>query len=127
MSNGERSATLMLVGSDCDERSDADRKYCGAMSEICRRLHDGQEKELRPGMLVQWKPNLKNRKSPEYGKPGIVVEVLSPPIIDTTFDSGSTYFREQLGMIIGFIDEDGDFITYHADARRFEVYAGSGV
>src|SRR3546814_18199340 len=58
--------------------------------------------DLRPGMLVQWKPNLKNRKSPEYGKPAIVIEMLSPPVIDGTFESGSTYFREPLDIIIGF-------------------------
>lgn len=127
MSGSERSASLMLVSSGIADSSEDMGKLCRAMSEICRRLHDGQERELRPGTLVQWKPNLKNRKSPEYGKPGIVVEVLSPPIIDATFDSGSTYFREPLGIIIGFIDEDGDFMTYHVDARRFEVYAGSGV
>lgn len=126
MSNGERNAALILVASDSDERSDADRKYCDAMIAIWQRLHDGRGADLLPGMLVQWKPNLKNRKSPDYGRPGIVVEVLSPPIIDATFDSGSTYFRELLGMVIGFIDEDGDFMTYHVDARRFEVYAGSG-
>jgi hypothetical protein len=127
MSGGERNGSLTLVSSGIGDSDEDVRKLCRAMSEICRRLHDGREKELRPGMLVQWKPNLKNRKSPEYGKPGIVVEVLNPPIIDTTFDSGSTYFREQLGMIIGFIDEDGDFMTYHADARRFEAYAGSEI
>src|SRR3546814_14058437 len=52
--------------------------------------------------------------------------MLSPPVIDGTFESGSTYFREPLDIIIGFVDEDGDFLNYHADARRFEPYSGPG-
>src|SRR3546814_14189883 len=97
MSEYEKGAALMLVASASDEYGDSERKYCGALSAIYHRLHDGREMDLRPGMLVQWKPNLKNRKSPEYGKPAIVIEMLSPPVIDGPFDSGSTYFREQIG------------------------------
>src|SRR3546814_13895568 len=88
MSEYEKGAALMLVASASDEYGDSERKYCGALSAIYHRLHDGREMDLRPGMLVQWKPNLKNRKSPEYGKPAIVIEMLSPPVIDGQVESG---------------------------------------
>jgi len=34
-------------------------------------------------------------------------------------DSGSPYFREPLDIVLGFLNGDGDFITYHFDSRRF--------
>lgn len=32
------------------------------------------------GDLVRWKPELKNRKKPEYGEPAIVIRVLMDPV-----------------------------------------------
>jgi hypothetical protein len=75
--------------------------------------------EFRPGQLVCWKPELKNRKYPAYGECGVVVEVLPEPIMDGGNDSGSPFFREPLDIVLGFLDGDGDFITYHFDSRRF--------
>ena len=40
-------------------------------------------------------------------------------MIDAGNDSGSPYFREPLDIVLGFVDGDGDFITYHFDSRRF--------
>lgn len=39
-------------------------------------------------MLAQWKPGMKNRNSPEYGEPNLVMGILDPQHIDTSFDSG---------------------------------------
>jgi hypothetical protein len=85
-----------------------------AMYERFMRRYD-----FRPGQLVCWKPELKNRKFPSYGECGVVVSVLHEPMIDTGNDSGSPYFREPLDIVLGFVDGDGDFITYHVDSRRF--------
>ncbi|GEM_PF-734640 len=75
--------------------------------------------EFRPGQLVSWKAELRNRKFPAYGECGVVVSLLPEPVMDAGNDSGSPYFREPLDIVIGFIDGDGDFITYHFDSRRF--------
>lgn len=75
--------------------------------------------KFRPGQLVCWKPELKNRKFPAYGECGVVVEVLRTPVTDGGNDSGSPYFREPLDIVLGFLDGNGDFITYHFDSRRF--------
>lgn len=77
---------------------------------------------FRVGDIVVWRNGLKNRTYPDYGTPAIVVEVLSPPLIDAIDDSGSAYFRESLNLRLGVIDERGDFLTFVYDGRRFEHY-----
>ncbi len=85
-----------------------------AMYERFMRKH-----AFRPGQLVSWKAELKNRKFPAYGECGVVVSILPEPVMDGGNDSGSPYFREPLDIVIGFVDAEGDFITYHFDSRRF--------
>lgn len=115
---------LKLVGGDSDEKRGAARKYCAKLTANFQRFSSGGEKSLRPGMLAQWKPGMKNRRTPDYDVPMIVVEVLSQSVIDSTFESGSVYFRERLDIILGFVDEDDEFYMLHYDSRRFEPYAG---
>lgn len=81
---------------------------------------------FKVGDIVVWRNGLKNRTYPDYGTPAIVVEVLSPPLIDTIDDSGSPYFREALNLRLGVIDERGDFLTFVYDGRRFEHYRDAG-
>lgn len=118
--------SLKLVGGDADEKRVAARRYCAGLAASFLQFSSGTEKSLQPGMLAQWKPGMKNRKTPEYGVPVIVVEMLGQPIIDATFDSGSIYFRERLGIVLGFLDEDGEFCMLHYDSRRFEAFVGIG-
>jgi hypothetical protein len=114
--------TLMLVGGDTNEKFAAIRKICADLNNSYRLFSNGAEKSLKIGMLAVWKDGMKNRKTPDYGVPMIVVDVLSPVVIDTTFDSGSVYFREQLDLVLGFVEEDGELATLHYDSRRFEPY-----
>ena len=76
--------------------------------------------ELTVGEIVRWKKGLKNRKRPAYNEPVVVVELLPDPIHDATDESGSTYFRERLDVVLGVLDAEGDFLLYHYDQRRFE-------
>lgn len=126
MASSERGAPLMLVASGTDEQLEAERKRCGALTALYERLNNGREQQLRPGGLAQWKPGLKNRKHPEYGEPAVVLEVRVPPLIDTSFESGSPYFREPLGIVVGLLDDDVELSAMYADARRFEPYTGPG-
>ncbi|MCP5197389.1 MAG: hypothetical protein H6974_11490 [Gammaproteobacteria bacterium] len=91
---------------------------------LYQRLTNGREKELQPGMLVVWKPGLKNRRFPRYGEPAIVVKVLDPPILDHENESGCTYYREPLDLLLGILHKDGDFLVYHFDSRRFQPQEG---
>ena len=121
------SRSLKLVGGNADEKRAAARRYCAELAASFLRFSSGADKPLQPSMLAQWKPGMKNRKTPEYGVPMMVVEVLEQPIIDATFDSGSIYFRERLDILLGFLDEDGEFGVLHYDSRRFEPCADTGV
>lgn len=77
--------------------------------------------EFQPGMLLTWKPGLKNKKTPDYGEPVIVQQMLDEPIIDPDKESGSAYFREPLDMICGeFVDDS--FYLFHMDSRRMMPY-----
>lgn len=120
------SPSLKLVGGDTDEKRVAARKCCAKLAAGFLTFSSGVEKSLRPGMLAQWKTGMKNRATPDYGAPMVVVEVLESPIIDTKFDSGSVYFRERLDLVLGFVDEDDEFYSFHYDSRRFEPYTGIG-
>ncbi|MDE2271706.1 MAG: hypothetical protein KGJ94_06940 [Xanthomonadaceae bacterium] len=121
-----KAPSLKLVGGEGDEKNTAVRQYCAKLMANLERYSSGTEKSLQPGTLAQWKPGMKNRTSPAYGAPVIVVEVLDPPIIDTKFDSGSVYFREPLDLVLGFVDEDDEFYTLYYDSHRFEPYTGVG-
>lgn len=73
---------------------------------------------FKPGDIVEWKPGLKNKRSPG---PFIIGEVLNVPLFETTDGgSGSCYFRQPIDVTAGFIDSDGDFLFYHYDSRRFK-------
>lgn len=80
-----------------------------------------------PGMAVRWKPGLPNRRWPQYNQSAIVVEVLSEPILDSSEQPGSPYFREPLDLVIGhFVDKGearSDFLTFYVDSRRFQPWS----
>ena len=77
------------------------------------------------GQIVQWKPGLKNSRRPLYDQPLVVLEVLDSPIRDTKVATGSPYYREPLDIVLGLIDEDGDFLAFHFDSNRFELFSGA--
>jgi hypothetical protein len=72
--------------------------------------------------IVKWKEKLKNRKFPLENQPAIVVSILDEPIVSKDDESGSPYFLETLDIILGIIVDDGTFLTFHYDSRRFESY-----
>lgn len=74
------------------------------------------------GDIVKWKPNFRNRELPEYDEPLIILEILETPILDKEEGPSSTYFNEPLDMIVGMIAEEGEFITFYYDSRRFEHF-----
>lgn len=78
---------------------------------------------IKAGAIVRWKEGLRNRAYPEYQQPCIVLEVLDEPIFELGEDAGSISFREKLDVKIAFLDEeDGDFVFFHFDKNRFELW-----
>lgn len=105
------SRSLKLVGGNADGKRVAARRYCAELSACLQRFCDGAERTLQPGMLAQWKAGMKNRRTPEYEVPMVVVEMLEHPVIDGSFESGSVYFRERLDIVLGFLDEDDELLA----------------
>jgi hypothetical protein len=79
-----------------------------------------QQHEFEPGQLVRWKPQLRNKRLPDYDQQAIVMSTLAEPVINTSEPSDSPYYREQLDLVLGVIDGSGDLICFHFDAHRFE-------
>jgi len=83
---------------------------------------------FRAGQIVQWKPGMRNKRIPDYGQAAIVMDVLNPPVYDSRKElEGSNLFREPLNLALGVKDDDGDFLIFHFDGRRFEVSTDEGV
>jgi len=99
--------------------------------DLCVALRDRyrlftQPHRFAPGALVTWKPGLKNKRQPRYGRPAVVIEVLETPLHDRDDEAGSAYFREPLDLVLGLIwDTDpgrGELMTFHYDSRRFQPW-----
>lgn len=88
------------------------------LSEIKADFDKGYE--FKPNDIVKWKANLKNKTIPDYGEPAIVLEVLREPVFDEK-ETGSTYFREPLNIILGILAE-GELISFHYDSRKFQPF-----
>jgi hypothetical protein len=95
----------------------SERDYQALLHERFRAI--SERETFTPGMLVRWKRFMRNRTKPLDGQTAIVVEVLDEPVFPDK-DAGSQYFREPLDIVLGFLDEDGEFAQYHFDSRRFE-------
>lgn len=78
--------------------------------------------EFKRGDLVRWKKGFQNKALPRENEPAIVIDVLQNPVMDNEENGGSAYFQEPLNLILGVLDPDGDFLTFHFDKRRFEPY-----
>ena len=80
--------------------------------------------QFKAGDLVQWREGLKNCKSPAYGHPAVVIEVLEGKKHDDAGNTGSGYYDELADLRISFMDGDGDFMSYGASSQRMEPYSG---
>jgi hypothetical protein len=92
-----------------------------------RAAKDGFNKvyDFKPGDLVIWKQGLRNKAKPAFNEPAIIMQILETPLRDEDKqDSGTPYFNEPLDLVLGLIDEEGDFTIFHYDKRRFEPYQG---
>ncbi len=114
-----------------EDWQDKDKYYSvERQGEIIQNLQDLHKKitdseDFKIGDIVQWKQGMRNKKRPFQDEPAIVVDILDPPIFDENQDSGSTYFREPLNMVIGIADYNEkdntvSLLLFHVDKRRFQ-------
>jgi len=102
-----------------DDPAKYDAGYRAQLAENCKALL--QPYVFQVGQLVKWKKGLQNRKYPKKYQPAIVVAVLDSPVLSEDKETGSTYFREPLDIVLGMTTEEGGpFMTFYYDKRRFE-------
>lgn len=75
---------------------------------------------FKPGQLVCWKPLMQNRSIPVDEEPAVVISHLKKPVISPDNESGSPFYREELDLIIGVLDEEYNFLRFYVDSHRFE-------
>ena len=113
---------LKVINGDSDAKRAELRRHCHKLRNHRECFTNGRERALQPGMLAVWKPGMKNRRKPEYDVPMIVMAVLDDGLMDAEHGCGSVYYREPLDLVLGFMDEDGDFSTLYYDSRRFQQF-----
>lgn len=102
------------------EENNYGEEYIAQLKSVCKSFI--KKESLEVGQIVKWKENLKNRKLPHKNQPAIVIAILYQPVISTDDDFSSPYFLETLDIILGIIVENGTFLTFYYDSRRFEPY-----
>lgn len=78
------------------------------------------------GDLVCWKPGMRNRSTPIYGDPCIVVRKFPERTNAICGPSGEAIFHDTVSIEVGIADEDGDFLTYLLDKDRMMLWSTNG-
>jgi len=84
-----------------------------------------EKARFQEGQIVKWKKYMKNKKLPKRNQPAIVVKMLDEPILEDKIPLSSPYYGEPLDVLLGIFHDDGSFITFYYDSRRFEVLKDS--
>lgn len=75
------------------------------------------------GQFVKFKSEgLKDIGNWKYGEPAIVRKILDSPVTYSKKDASMQFFNEVLNIIIGFYDDDGDYLEYYVNSKRFEPF-----
>jgi hypothetical protein len=81
-----------------------------------------EKHSFKEGDLVVWKQGLKHKQVPDYGVPAVVIKVLEEPILDNEAPLASPYYREELDILLGILDDDDDLLCFYYDSKRFEPF-----
>ena len=106
--------------SENEEEKHYGEEHLAELKLACKNFLKKESFEV--GQIVKWKNYLKNRKLPHKNQPAIVVNILDEPITSTDNESGSPYFLEKLDIILGIMSDEGIFLTFYYDSRRFEPW-----
>jgi hypothetical protein len=121
-SNLEELLFALLNETSAEEKYDTN--YTQNLTRVYQKLLEPHE--FKVGVLVKWKEGLKNKKRPYSNQPAIVVQLLETPLINKFGEeTGSPYYREPLDIVLGLFDDDGEFLMFYYDKRRFEPYSES--
>ncbi len=131
MSDGTKGIKATVVGPDELEKllmglsGETPSRIKTTIPEVLIELYKVLQKEhtFSKGQLVRWKEHMRNAKSPDYGAPAIVTQVCEP-FLDETQGMWTPYYKEPLDIRIGMLNQDGDFLEFWANSKRFEPYIG---
>ena len=80
-----------------------------------------QAEEFEPGEMVTWQAGLRGSAFPEYGAPASFVRYASKPEIQNRKKA-----RADIDCLIGYLDEDWDFVVIPASSRRLTRWQQMG-
>lgn len=99
--------------------SEKDARAIRVISERFKQYDSAEP--LHVGDIVKWKEGMRNRRLPRQDSVAIVTRVYAEPVYDEkNKESGSPQFRDPATVVLGLVDEDGDFVEFHFDGRRFQ-------
>ncbi|MEV8130723.1 hypothetical protein AB0O54_06240 [Pseudarthrobacter oxydans] len=78
--------------------------------------------EFNQGDFVQWKPHMRNRRFPFYGRPAIVVEVLDAPLAQA---ADGELLDEPANIRLGVLHPGDEFNVYLFNSNRFTNWTGA--
>ncbi len=65
---------------------------------------------------------MRNKKRPEYGE-AVIITAVTPGLLNPDYTEGGTpYELEPRDIKIGVFHENGDFLEFAYDSRRFKPY-----
>lgn len=73
------------------------------------------------GTIVRQKASCRIYVERYPAEPAIICEILDTPMVETEQGSGSPYFNIPMDIVIGRRGENGEFLTFYVDSRRFEL------
>ena len=112
-----------LISDDDEIEQEYDTDYIEELRTCYIALSENVKFEK--GQIVKWKNRMQNKRLPKKNQPAIVVATLDEPIFEDKAPVGSTYYKEPLDIILGVFHDDGGFLTFYHDSRRFELYKDS--
>ena len=107
-----------MIGDEREEEYDKD--YIDELKSCCNSL--SEKINFQKGQIVKWKNRMQNKKLPKINQPAIVVATLDEPIFEDGIPIGSKYYREPIDVVLGIFHDNGSFLTFYHDSRRFELY-----
>lgn len=78
--------------------------------------------EFNQGDFVQWKPHMRNRRFPFYGRPAVVVEVLDSPLSQV---ADGELLDEPANIRLGVLHPGDEFNVYLFNSNRFTSWTGT--
>ena len=121
------------IAAQATQKQEFNKPWSGDIEQMSERLNQCFKSYMRKeifevGNFVQWSAGLRNRQSPMYGQPAVVLEIAYG---EHSKNVSQGAFKPEVGdaldMRIGVIDEAlGVFVSFWVDSSRFDFFmAGS--